>query len=256
MLSVTPICCHRDNYAYLVRDPVSGDAAVVDPSDADTVIRAVLDAGARPVAVLCTHHHSDHVGGNLAVARQWPQIRIYGHASDRRRIPGQTDLLDDGAELRLGAERVRVLHVPGHTLGSVAFVAGQAVFTGDTLFSAGCGFILEGTAAMMHRSLSGVLASLDPDTRVYCGHEYTVNNLMFAQWVEPNNHAIEARLLRASALRARREPAVGESIRVELETNPFMRCRSAEIRASVGAGPETADADVLARLRRKKDEEF
>jgi hydroxyacylglutathione hydrolase len=256
MVRVTPIPCRRDNYAYLVQDPVSGAAAVIDPSEADPVIEAVLRAGVQPVAVLCTHHHHDHVGGNEAIARRWPGIRIYGHASDRGRIPQQTESLDDGAEIDLGSERIRVLHVPGHTLGSVAYVVGGAVFTGDTLFLAGCGFILEGTAAMMFRSLNVVLAGLGAETRVYCGHEYTVNNLMFAQWVEPKNAAIEERLLRASGMRSRKEPTVGAPLSLERATNPFLRCASPEIRASIGVGPEVPDAAVLGRLRRKKDEEF
>jgi hydroxyacylglutathione hydrolase len=256
MVRVTPIPCLRDNYAYLVADLASGDAAVVDPSEPDPVIDAVVHAGVRLAAVLCTHHHSDHVGGNKAIARRWPGIRIHGHASDKGRIPGQTDLLQDGAEIDLGTERVRVLHVPGHTLGSVAYLVGGAVFTGDTLFSAGCGFILEGTAAMMHRSLNGVLGKLDRTVRVYCGHEYTVNNLMFAQWVEPKNPAIEPRLLRASGLRAKGQPTVGSPLSEEHETNPFFRCSSAEIRAGLGLGPDVPETDVFGRLRRKKDEEF
>jgi hydroxyacylglutathione hydrolase len=256
MALVTVIPCLRDNYAYLVLEPHSAAAAVVDPSEADPVIDAVERAGVSPVAVLCTHHHSDHVGGNQAIARRWPGVRIYGHASNKGSIPGQTDFSCDGAEIDLGSERIRVLHVPGHTRGSVAYAVGGAVFTGDTLFTAGCGFILEGTPAMMFRSLNGVLAGLGPDVRVYCGHEYTVNNLMFAQWVEPKNPAIEARLLHASGLRAKREPTMGAPLSDELATNPFMRCGSAEIRASVGLGPDAADVDVLARLRRKKDEEF
>jgi hydroxyacylglutathione hydrolase len=256
MVRVTPIHCLRDNYAYLVEDPESGETAVVDPSEADPVIEVAEKGAKRPVAVLCTHHHSDHVGGNHAISRRWPSVRVYGHASDEGRIACQTEFVQDGAEIALGRERIRVLHVPGHTRGSVAYLVGGAVFTGDTLFLAGCGFILEGTAATMFRSLNHVIARIDPDVRVFCGHEYTVNNLMFAQWVEPNNLAIEERLHRTSALRARNEPTVGAAFSEELRTNPFLRCGSPEIRARLRLGPDAPGVDVLARLRRAKDEEF
>jgi hydroxyacylglutathione hydrolase len=253
VVRVTPILCLRDNYAYLVEEPASGEAAVVDASEAAPVLAAIARAGARLVAILCTHHHFDHVGANQQIAQRYPGLRVYGHASDQGRIPGQTALLDDAAEFALGHERVRALHVPGHTLGSVAYLVGDAVFTGDTLFSAGCGRVFEGTPAMLFRSLNEVLARLDGGLRVMCGHEYTVNNLVFAQWVEPNNLAIEQRLHQASALRTRHEPTAGATLAEELDTNPFLRCGSAEIRSSLRLGPDAADPEVFAALRRAKD---
>lgn len=253
MLHVIPIPCLADNYAYLVTDAATGLSAVVDPSEAGPVLRAVRRVGADLRAIWSTHHHDDHVGGNEEIAPAFPGLRIYGHASDRGRIPGQTVFLQDGEAFRLGATEVRALHIPGHTLGAVAYVADGVAFTGDTLFHGGCGRLFEGTPEMMHRSLNGVLAGLDPGTRVYCGHEYTVANLLFARTVEPGNGRIEARLEAARAARARGEPTVGARLREELETNPFLRCASPEIRARLGLPPSAPDVEVLAALRKAKD---
>jgi hydroxyacylglutathione hydrolase len=252
MLKVTPIPCLEDNYAYLLDDG-SGELAVVDASEGAPVLAALEHGAGKLTAIFATHHHHDHVGGNEDVLARHPSARVYGYETDRGRIPRQTEYLRDGQTFTWGSTEVRALHIPGHTLGAVAYVLGDAVFTGDTLFLAGCGRLFEGTPAMMFRSLCEILGPLGDDMRVFCGHEYTLGNLAFAASVEPGNARVEQRLVQARTLRARGEPTVGSPMSEELATNPFMRCHSAEIRRSMKLGSEASDVEVLAALRRAKD---
>ena len=257
MLNVTPIACLEDNYAYLLEDvpgAPSGEAMVIDPSEAEPVLAALEASGNRLAAVLCTHHHHDHVGGNLALVRAFPGIKVYGHSHDRGRIPRQTDELEDGATIEWGALTLRALYVPGHTLGAVAYVLEDVVFTGDTLFLAGCGRLFEGTAPMMYESLNQKLAKLGDGTRVFCGHEYTETNLRFATEREPNNLAIASRLEKVRALRREGRPTVGAPLRDELATNPFLRCDVPEIRAAAGVSPDASSAEAFAAIRRARDQ--
>jgi hydroxyacylglutathione hydrolase len=251
-LQVTAIPCLEDNYAYLVDDG-SGELAVVDPSEAAPVEAALAKKKGRLTAVFATHHHHDHVGGNEAIARRHPGVRVFGYESDRGRIPAQTEFLDDGQSFVWGKSEIRALHIPGHTLGAVAYVVSDAVFTGDTLFLAGCGRLFEGTPAMMFRSLNEVLGALEPKTRVFCGHEYTASNLAFAASVEPGNEKVTDRLAKVRAQRAKNEPTVGSPLALEFDTNPFMRCKSPELRASMKLDSDACDVDVLAAVRRAKD---
>lgn len=229
-MQVEIVCCLADNYAYVVSCERTGERAVVDPSQAEPVLAAL---GQRSLsAVWCTHHHLDHVGGTAALVRALAPKEVLAHASDRGRVPCQTRGVVDGEHFALGALEVGILHVPGHTLGAVAYVVrdeatGQrAVFTGDTLFVAGCGRLFEGTAAQMFASL-GTLAALDVATRVYCGHEYTLDNVRFAKTVEPGSAALGALGLRAQAARAAGRPTVPSTIGEERSTNPFMRAGDA-----------------------------
>ncbi|WP_394827572.1 hydroxyacylglutathione hydrolase [Pendulispora albinea] len=257
-MKITPIPCLSDNYAYLVECEATGANALVDASEAAPVLKALEARGVRKLgAIWSTHHHFDHVGGNEAVASALGVSEIAGHASDKGRIPGQTRFVEEGEESALGAIRVKTLHIPGHTLGAVAYVltddtGAPAVFTGDTLFLAGCGRLFEGTPAMMHTSLSK-LAALPPDTRVYCGHEYTQSNLRFAAHVEPGNAKVRARAERASELRARGVETVPGTMAEELETNPFLRVRSEEIRRTLGIPQNASDAEALGAIRAAKD---
>jgi hydroxyacylglutathione hydrolase len=252
MLQVTTIPCLSDNYAYLLDDG-SGELAVVDVSEAGPVEKALSGRKGKLTAILSTHHHQDHVGGNEELVRAHAGVKVYGYSSDRGRIPGQTQFLSDGETFTWGRTSARGQHIPGHTLGAIAYAMEGVVFTGDTLFLAGCGRLFEGTPEMMHRSLNDVLGRLAGDTKVYCGHEYTVNNLLFAQSVEPGNGAIKERLAMVKTQIARGEPTVGSKLADELATNPFMRCSSAEIRASVKLGADASDVDVLGAVRKAKD---
>ncbi len=229
-MKVQIVPCLSDNYSYFVTCDRTAETVIVDACETAPVLAAAKTFAKKPTAIWSTHHHHDHVGGNEEVARALGIAEISGYATDRGRIPGQTRFLHEES-FTFGAMRVHTLHIPGHTLGAIAYVVeddtGRAVFTGDTLFAAGCGRLFEGTPEMMYASLAK-LSVLSPDTRVYCGHEYTVSNLRFAKTVEPNNAAIEAAEGRAKDARGRNAPTVPTTIADELATNPFVRAKSAD----------------------------
>jgi len=253
-MRVIPIPCFTDNYAYLIVDEPTGDAAVVDASEADPVREAVTRAKARVTAILSTHHHFDHVGGNEELSAAW-DVPVFGGAKDAGRLPGLTKPLSHGDEVSVGAARARVIHIPGHTLGHIAYAFPGHVFTGDTLFFAGCGRLFEGTPEMMVESLSRKLGALPDDTRVYCGHEYTEKNLEFALSIEPGNARTRQTLEAVREKRAAGKPSIPSTIGLEKEINPFLRASSSEIQAAVrGRYPEASgEVAVFARVREMKD---
>src|ERR1051325_10679447 len=202
-MKITQIPLLRDNYGYLLVCERTGSTAIVDPSESEPVLRRLeaVDGSAKLTAILNTHHHRDHTGGNQGILAKHA-VQVYGHKSDRERIPGLTDGVDDGDEIQIGAERGKVFFIPGHTTGHIAYAFGKNLFCGDTLFTAGCGRLFEGTPEQMLSSLRR-LAAWPDDTLVYCGHEYTENNLRFAVTVEPNNREIKLRYEKVQAARAR-----------------------------------------------------
>jgi hydroxyacylglutathione hydrolase len=256
MAAIIPIPAFADNYVWLLREGRA--AVVVDPGDAAPV-QAYLDReGLDLAAIVATHHHGDHVGGIEAlVARR--QVPVYGPA--RETIPARTRALREGDGIvldELGVELL-VLDVPGHTAGHIAYTGRVAdapvLFCGDTLFAAGCGRIFEGTPATMWTSLSK-LAALDPATRVFCAHEYTLANLRFAAAVEPANAALVQRRARDAALRDRGQPTVPSTIADELATNPFLRAGEPAVRAAAEAHAghlPDGDVAVFAALRAWKN---
>jgi hydroxyacylglutathione hydrolase len=250
---ISPVPCLADNYAYLIPNGAGG-ALVVDPGEAGPVRTALASLGLELVGILCTHHHRDHVAGNEELAQVG--VDVVGHVSDRARIPGLTRTVEDGETLDLGGVTLRVLHVPGHTLGAVAYWLDGALFTGDTLFCAGCGRLREGTADQLHASLTKIVATVPSDTVIYAGHEYTANNLRFARAVEPGNAALSERSARVAALRAQGLFCASATIAEEAATNPFLRVHLPEIRRAVGleAGlPQATPAHVFRALRNWKD---
>jgi hydroxyacylglutathione hydrolase len=251
-MRIVIVQCLRDNYAYLVIGG-DGDAVIVDASEAAPVRRALAREGARPRAIWSTHHHGDHVGGNTELALEYG-LEVVGHKSDARRIPALTQCIEDGDVISVGEIRARCLHVPGHTSGAVSYFIEEAdaVFTGDTLFSSGCGRLFEGTPAQMVASLS-MLASLPGDTRVFSGHEYTESNLAFAAHVEPSHDDVLVAMRRARALREKLEPTVGTTLDEERRTNPFLRLFSPELRRSLSISPASDDVSAFARVRQAKD---
>jgi hydroxyacylglutathione hydrolase len=253
-MRVTPILCLADNYAYLVQPNVGPEALVVDPSQAAPALRATARAAAKLTAILCTHHHWDHVGGVEELCARAGPLRVYGHSSDRSRLPGLNQPLEDGGVFEVAGLSVTALHVPGHTRGSVAYRIDDAVFTGDTLFIAGCGRLFEGSAAEMRSSLDR-LASLPDETLVYPGHEYTLTNLRFAAQLEPDNQRIRDKLDRVAEQRRRGEPSVPSTIAEEKLTNPFLRVRENQVVESVSAnlGADRGEVAVFASVRSAKD---
>ncbi len=254
-MKVIPIPCLKDNYAYLVVCE-SGEAGVVDPSEAPPVEAAVKREGVRLTAILNTHHHWDHTGGNKGLLAANPKLKVYGHVSDRGRIDGMTDGLEHGQEFSLGRLRLRALHNPGHTTGAVSYAVEDGVFTGDTMFAAGCGRLFEGTPEMMYTSLCKTIGGLPRPTRVFFGHEYTENNLRFAATVEPDNADVQAKLARVRMLRQAGQFTTPSTLAEEWATNPFMRSDSATIRKQVKAadpGNDLSPVAVLGAVRRMKD---
>ena len=254
-MQVTIVPCLSDNYAYVLLAPGSKRALVVDPGEAEPVERALDTLGVTLGAILATHHHADHVGGNAALAQRYPGLKVFGYTSDRGRIPAQTEFLEDGQEFVAEGLAFRALHIPGHTLGAVAYVGEGSVFTGDTLFAGGCGRLFEGTPAQMHQSLNVTLAALPDATLVYCGHEYTASNLRFAAHVEPGNTAISEKAKRVAEQRAQNIATVPSTLEEEKATNPFMRVDSPAIieRFAPSLGEDRSPAAILGAVRAAKD---
>lgn len=253
MLDIAILPVLSDNYIYLLHDSLTGQTAAVDPAEAGPVLTALQHRGWRLDYVLNTHHHGDHIGGNLELKRH-TGCRIVGAAADRERIPGLDIGIEDGGHVALGAATATVLATPGHTSGHIVFYFADsaALFCGDTLFSLGCGRLFEGSAAQMWQSLQR-LKALPAETRVYCAHEYTQANGRFALTLEAGNAALQQRLAAVAALRARGEPSLPSSIGLELATNPFLREDSAELRAAAGFAADAEPAAVFAGVRRLKD---
>jgi hydroxyacylglutathione hydrolase len=252
MLEILQLPVLKDNYVYLIHDSQTGETAAVDPAEADPVLEALAANGWTLTHVLNTHHHGDHVGGNLELKRR-TGCRIVGSERDLNRIPGIDVAVGETAVFRLGNSEARILDVPGHTRAHIAFwfAGADALFCGDTLFALGCGRLFEGTPEEMWCSLSKIRA-LPSETRIYCAHEYTQANGRFALTVEPGNAALQQRMAQVDELRRHNKPTVPSTLKEELATNPFLRPESEEIRSNLGllnADP----VDVFAETRRRKD---
>jgi hydroxyacylglutathione hydrolase len=249
---VVPLRAFSDNYVWTIRD--GAKAAVVDPGDAQPVADYLKREQLQLVAIINTHHHADHVGGNAALLKQW-KVPVFGPADDR--IGEVTDRMKDGARCTLphfGIE-FHVSEIPGHTKSHIAFHGAGMLYCGDTLFAAGCGRLFEGTAKQMHESLSRLMR-LPDGVNVYCGHEYTLSNIRFARAVEPENAALLALEARAETLRSQDRPTLPSTIAQEKATNPFVRVGEPEVVAAASrrAGRQLSDpVDVLATLREWKN---
>ncbi len=244
--------CLNDNYGFLINDPASGQTASIDSPDEDAIDAALNAKGWRLDAIWNTHHHLDHVGGNLELKERWG-CKIYGPKADRDRIPGIDVAVGEGDEVCLGAATARVMDTPGHTNGHVAYYFDEAgaVFVGDTLFSLGCGRLFEGTPAQMWDSLNKLMALPDA-TKIYCAHEYTAANAKFALTVDPDNADLVRRAAEVEALRAKGAPTVPTTLGEEKRTNPFLRAEADGLRGALGM--EAAGAvEVFAETRARKD---
>ena len=239
-LAVEAVPCLSDNYCWLLRDAATGAVAVCDPGEAPPVQAALEKAGGRLDLILLTHHHGDHVGGMAALKARFPAARVVGAAADAHRLPPLDVVVRPGEAVALGESRAEVIDTPGHTRGHIAyhFADAHVLLCGDTLFSLGCGRLLEGTAAEMFASLRA-LSALPADTLVCCGHEYTESNARFALTVEPGNQALQARAREAAAQRAAGRPTVPTTMAQELAANPFLRAGSVERLAEIRAAKDS-----------------
>lgn len=249
--AIIQIPAFNDNYLWLISD--NGQAYVVDPGDAEPIEAALKQHNLDLSGILITHHHWDHTNGINALLEQ-RDIPVYGPQSDK--IPQVSHPVKEGDQLKLTEHLAfTVLEVPGHTLDHIAYFGHGYLFCGDTLFSAGCGRLFEGSAEQMYSSLEK-LSRLPPDTLIYCAHEYTTANLKFAAAVEPNNPAIQSHIHKVDKLRADGLSSLPSTIGLEQKINPFLRAHHPDViqAAQQRAGsPLSADSAILAEIRRWKD---
>ena len=256
-MQVSRLPALSDNYIFLLHDPKQNIAAVVDPAEAQPVLRRLEELGAELVTIFNTHHHRDHVGGNQQLMQRFPKVRVYGGAQDRGRIPGQQVFLQEGDRVEFADRIASVLFVPGHTSGHIAYyfppeVEGETgeLFCCDTLFAGGCGRLFEGTPTQMVDSLSK-LRALPDNTRVWCAHEYTQKNLQFALTVDAENPDLQTRYAEVNEARRRLEATVPSQLGVEKRTNPFLRWEEPTLQSAVKS---KEPVQTFARLRGMKDQ--
>jgi len=252
MLKIIQIPVLNDNYIYLIHEPVSKETAVVDPALAEPVLEVLENKGWSLNYIYNTHHHGDHVGGNLEL-KQKTSCKIFASADDKLRIPGVDKALKHGDKIKLGEHTVNVIATPGHTLGHIVyhFTENNSLFCGDTLFSMGCGRLFEGSAEQMWHSLQ-LIKQLPKRTLIYCAHEYTQANGEFALTLEPNNQLLLDRLKQVKQLRTDNIATVPSTLEQELATNPFLREDSLEIKSTINMANKTT-AEIFKKIRALKD---
>ncbi len=234
-ITPTPIAILSDNYAWLLRDD-TGATAIVDPAETAPCLAAIAAAGGRLDIILITHHHDDHIAAVDAVRAAYP-CPVVGAAADRHRLPHLDRAVAPGDTVMLGDTALAVIDTPGHTIGHIAYAGGGVLMSGDTLFSLGCGRLMEGTAADMYASLQK-FAALPPGTLVCCGHEYTASNARFATHADPGNAALQARAAEITRQRDAHQPTVPTRLSAELAENPFLRAPDVATLASLRAAKD------------------
>jgi len=258
MIQVINIPAFTDNYIWLLSNEERKYAAIVDPGDAQVVIDELNERHMQPIAILITHHHRDHVGGVKQLLATYPELQVYGPAQEA--IPDIMQPVREGDTVNLEPLGLSfaVLDIPGHTVGHIAYYGEESLFCGDTLFGAGCGRVFDGSMEALFESLQK-LAELPSDTLVYCAHEYTVDNLGFAKWVEPKNQEIDERLTASWSLLDAGRATVPFMLEGEFQTNPFLRVHIPEVIAKaedIAKRNLKAPSDVFAALRIWKDTEY
>jgi hydroxyacylglutathione hydrolase len=244
--------CLQDNYGVLLHDPATGATAAIDAPEAAPVEAALKTTGWRLSDILVTHHHADHTGG-IAELKAHHRCRVVAPHGEAARIPLVDETVRENDKVRVGGLEGRVIETPGHTAGHISYVfpADKLAFVGDTLFSIGCGRVIEGTPEMMWQSLLK-LRGLPDDTRIYCGHEYTKANIRFAKSIESGNSALNAREQEVEKLLAAHKPSIPSTIGEEKAANPFLRADVPEVAKSVGLAGQPA-WKVFAEIRERKN---
>ncbi len=245
--------CLTDNFGVLLHDEETGATASIDAPDGERIAEELARTGWTLTHILLTHHHADHVQGVGALKARYPGVCVIGPRKDAHRIADLDVLVGEGDRVEVGAARALVLETPGHTNGHIAyhFSDDEIAFVGDTLFSLGCGRVFEGTMETLHETLER-LAELPPETKVYCGHEYTQANAVFALTVDPQNPLLASRAREVDELRGKGLFTLPTTIALECATNPFLRTQDPDVRRAMGM--EDADADaVFTRMRERKN---
>jgi hydroxyacylglutathione hydrolase len=252
MLNIEIIPCLEDNYSFIINDTETDTVAVIDPSEFNPINNFIEKKFKKIDYILNTHHHFDHTGGNLDLQKKY-KVKIIGSKKDERRIPGIDIKLSHNDNFKLGNINFKIFLIPGHTSGHICFYAQneKVIFTGDTLFSLGCGRVFEGTHLEMLSSLN-LIKKLPTDTKIYCGHEYTKKNLDFCTKHGINtNELVEKKKWIMSKL-DQKQPTIPTTVKEELRTNIFLRCNNSEVKKSLGMEDST-ELEVFKRLRNLKD---
>ena len=251
-MNVNLIPCLSDNYSYFIIDPDSKKTCVVDPAEFGALDNFITKNKLTVDYILNTHHHADHVDGNLQLKEKY-KCKIVGFEKDKSRIPGIDITLKDQETWMFGNEEIKIHHVPGHTMGHIFFhfTKSKIAFVGDTLFSLGCGRVFEGSYEEMFHSVTKV-KKLPAETIIYCGHEYTASNAKFCIAYDPSNKTLEKRVDEIKTLRSKNLPTIPTTIKNEIDTNIFLRCDNREIRKNLSL-ENSSDIEVFIKLRKLKD---
>ena len=252
MLNIDIIPCLQDNYSFVVHDTETGTVAVIDPSEFKPIDNFIEKKFKKIDYIFNTHHHFDHTGGNLDLKKKY-KTKIIGSKKDEKRIPGIDTMISDNENFKLGNIEFKIFLIPGHTSGHICFYAKneKVIFTGDTLFSLGCGRVFEGTHIEMLESLN-FIKKLPTDTKIYCGHEYTKKNLDFCIKYEVNNNSLEEKKKWIISRLSQKQPTIPTTVKEELDTNIFLRCDNFDVKKSLSMENST-ELEVFKKLRDLKD---
>ncbi len=251
-MQITPISCLNDNYAYIINDQKTRTVSVVDPSDSKPIIQYLKKNKLNLNFIFNTHHHFDHIGGNIELKKYF-NSKIIGFEKDKKRIPGIDITLEDNQLFKFGSLELKLMHIPGHTIGHVCFYfkKEKVIFTGDTLFSLGCGRIFEGSYEQMYDSLNKI-KNLSKDTKIYCGHEYTLKNSQFCKKIDPKNANLDKKILEIKSKIQKNLPTVPSTLEDELNCNVFLRCDDEDIKSSLNKKGSNS-IEIFSKLRDLKD---
>ena len=251
-MNIDIIPCLNDNYSYLIKDDQTNTVAIIDPSEFGPCDKKILQKYKKLDFILNTHHHFDHVGGNKELKKKYGS-KVLGFEKDKQRIPSIDTLLKDGQKFKIGNLNFKTIFIPGHTLGHIAFYLEEekVVFTGDTLFSLGCGRVFEGTYQQMFNSLNKI-KNLPEDTKIYCGHEYTKNNLGFCLKFNPTNNYLKDKVKVIEAKIKAKEPTIPSTIKDEILTNIFLRYDDLNVKTALNL-KNASDLEIFTKLRDLKD---